>query len=88
MKDNDFTKHIGKIEFEESQADLDMSTLLTKTKTSLSQILRRDADFLGQSQIIDYSLLVGEILDDPGELRQQIADSQDSITYRGVYFST
>jgi hypothetical protein len=88
MKDNDFTKHIGKIEFEESQADLDMSTLLTKTKTSLSLILQRDADFLGQSQIIDYSLLVGEILDDPGELRQQVADSQDSFTYKGVYFST
>lgn len=93
MKDNDFTKHIKRIEFEDLQQSsdraLDMSTLLTKKKTGLSDILKADADFLGQSSIIDYSLLVGEILDDPAELRQQIlAADQDSITYRGVHFST
>jgi 1-phosphatidylinositol-4-phosphate 5-kinase len=36
------------------------------------QILSSDADFLAKCAIIDYSLLLGEIEDDPDELRQRM----------------
>jgi hypothetical protein len=36
------------------------------------EILKDDAKFLGRCSIIDYSLLLGEIEDDPAELEEAI----------------
>ena len=51
MKDNDFRKHVGKLEFVE-QFSLERSLL---------EKLFVDANFLAANNLIDYSLIIGEI---------------------------
>ena len=49
MKDNDFRKHVGKLEFVE-QFSLERSLL---------EKLFVDANFLAANNLIDYSLIIG-----------------------------
>ena len=51
LKCNDFRKHVGKITLKEERG-----------KKKFIDILKADADFLGRCQIMDYSLLIGQIL--------------------------
>lgn len=87
LKDNDFIKHVKNIELVEFQRDPDISQILTKKRSTLIEVLKADADFLGVCQIIDYSLLLGEIEGDAEELRDKIENEQDDNFYRGVYFT-
>jgi hypothetical protein len=59
MKDNDFITHVAHITFVEKPGDPNNSD------KTLLEILKEDAKFLGRCGIIDYSLLLGEIEDDP-----------------------
>ena len=47
--------------------------------------MKSDANFLAKCGIIDYSLLLGEIIDDKNELEVKMMSDPD--TYKGVYFS-
>ena len=67
LKDNDFVKHVGSLQFT-VEKDARVDELLVHDKRSLVEILNSDADFLASCNIIDYSLLLGEILDDPAEV--------------------
>lgn len=87
LKDNDFTKHVKNIELIEPKHCPDTSAILAKKRHTLIEILKADADFLGACQIIDYSLLLGEIEDDADSLRDRIETENDENAYRGVYFS-
>ena len=51
LKDNDFRRHMGQITLEESGE-----------KRRLLEIVTSDADFFERCQIMDYSLLIGQIL--------------------------
>lgn len=51
------------------------------------EILKTDADFLASCGIIDYSLLLGEILDNPIELKQKMILESDKSQFRGIYFT-
>jgi len=59
-----------------------------KRKIHLLKFLNSDADFLATCNIIDYSLLIGEILDDPEEIKSKIAFENDLNPHRGVYFTS
>ena len=62
MKDNDFVKYVKQIEFAgSSQAD-----------ENVVQVLLKDADFLAMAGIIDYSILLGEIEGDWGQIREVV----------------
>lgn len=55
LKDNDFRNHMPKLKIVEQ--------ILPKgANKTLLEIIKADADFLASCQIIDYSLLVGEII--------------------------
>ena len=58
MKDNDFVKFVGNI------------ILSSTDRDSLLNVLRSDAHFLSTHNLMDYSLLVGEI--DPQEDLQEL----------------
>mmetsp|Transcript_90396 Transcript_90396/g.124829 ORF Transcript_90396/g.124829 Transcript_90396/m.124829 type:complete len:122 (+) Transcript_90396:53-418(+) len=77
-KDNDFRKDIKKICFTER---------ITKKKTrSLLEILKTDSEFFDHTRIIDYSLLVGEIItEDVADLRTHFLKYPEQS--HGVYFS-
>ena len=51
LKCNDFRNHVGKITFEN-----------VRNQRSLSEIAKLDSEFLAKCDIMDYSLLVGQIL--------------------------
>ena len=60
MKDNDFIKYVKQIEIEIEE---------NSERGSIIEILKKDADFLASCDIIDYSILLGEILDDAERLK-------------------
>ena len=76
LKDNDFTRFIKTITFDElvdknNEKD-NHDELLERSKSSLHTRIEYDAHFFSKQSIIDYSLLLGEINEDPDVLRQQI----------------
>ena len=82
MKDNDFTKfYKGKIILDETP-ELMMS--LNKQQT-FKQVIQKDADFFAKTNIIDYSLLVGQIKNPMEELLEMI-EEDPSLTH-GVFIS-
>mmetsp|Transcript_27271 Transcript_27271/g.20414 ORF Transcript_27271/g.20414 Transcript_27271/m.20414 type:complete len:158 (+) Transcript_27271:1557-2030(+) len=52
LKDIDFDKNVGNIKLEKKQG-----------KKTLEEILEQDSHFLGSVDIIDYSVLLGEVVD-------------------------
>ena len=83
LKDNDFTKFFrGKVILDESE---DMMAKLDK-KESFNNVIKSDAAFFAKTNIIDYSLLLGEILTPLDELEDLIEEDRN-LTH-GVYIST
>jgi hypothetical protein len=76
MKDNDYIKHVKHITFVEEPS---------KDNRTMLDILKDDAKFLGRCAIIDYSLLLGEIEDDPEELKEAI--SKNPGLGHGIYWA-
>lgn len=64
------------------------SNFLDTENNSLVDILKSDADFLARCGIIDYSLLLGEIEDDPEKIKAKMAVEKDKTMYRGLYFTS
>ena len=68
MKDNDFRKHVKNIEFVEH----------FQNSRSLLEKLFIDANFLAQNNLIDYSLIIGEIeIESIPKLRQAVLDYEE-----------
>jgi len=74
LKDNDFRNYVGKLSITDS---------LKPDAWDLHKILNADSNFLRSVDIIDYSLLLGEITTPSAELKQQIAEEPE--LGRGVY---
>jgi hypothetical protein len=74
LKDNDFIHYVGKLLITQS---------LKPGSQDLHKILNADSNFLRSVEIIDYSLLLGEITTPLDELKEQI-DAEPELG-RGVY---
>lgn len=59
LKDNDFIKHMkGGLTFVENRQDE-----FGNKKRKIKEIIRTDTEFLMEQQLIDYSLLLGQLAD-------------------------
>lgn len=77
LKDNDFRKHMKQINFVEC---------LKPDMGSLNEVLKKDSEFLCRNNLIDYSLLLGQLTTPVSELRQICAE--DPSLGRGVYIDS
>ena len=83
LKDNDFRRFFrGKIVLDETD---DMMAKLDK-KEKFKTVIEKDSAFFARTDIIDYSLLLGEIQTPLDTLEDMIEDDR-SLTH-GVYMST
>lgn len=77
LKDNDYRKFVKQLSFGES---------LRQTNLSVIDILAADSSFLQSVSIIDYSLLLGEIITEgPDAVKAYVGEDQELA--RGVYIS-
>lgn len=70
LKDNDFRYNIANISIQRG---------LCQNSRNIHEILQSDADFLRNCKIIDYSLLLGEILLDDEPSESQLIASTDEV---------
>ena len=79
MKDNDFKQYVKQIEFVDH----------FQNSRSLLEKLYVDANFLSQNNLIDYSLIIGEIeIESLDALREAVKDNEEqSISSSNIYIS-
>ena len=84
LKCNDFRKFEKNIILDEEEVKSRV-TLGEKQRAVFKDIVRKDADFFAAARIIDYSLLLGEVVEnDMDDLRDQIRANPELGS--GVYF--
>ena len=86
LKCNDFRRLQKKIILDEEEAK-DRGTLFDKGKyrSVFRDVVKKDADFFADAEIIDYSLLLGEIVDiDIDDLKEQVNENPE--LGQGLYF--
>jgi 1-phosphatidylinositol-4-phosphate 5-kinase len=104
LKCNDFRTHQKQIVFRSEQEHLkeqndhltessiiqtDDEDLEPQKMENLVDILCKDAQFLAENNIIDYSVLIGEIHEDPYELSQRLLETPSlKQQAKGVFFAT
>lgn len=83
LKCNDFRNHMRQVKLDEKL--FDHSKEFTSKRRFFHEIIKSDVDFLIAAEIIDYSLLVGEIIDVDYQTLRSMIEEVPSLG-NGIYF--